>query len=113
MFTPIAVPAPAFPPVDALIAFLRNVNYRKLSNDLITFAATFCAIVVAVSLFIYKNARAFWAEHGETIQFHFALFIERFELFIEKVYHAGAASRPVAVRALNRLADWLFYQLAD
>ena len=102
---------PAFPPADALLSFLRNVNYRKLANDLITFAATIAAVTVAVSLFIYKNARAFWAAHGETIHFHFDLFIEQLVAFIQKVYDAGTASRPVAVRLFNRSADWLFYQL--
>jgi hypothetical protein len=111
MFTPAS--NPAFPPVDSLLSFLRNVNYRKVANDLITFAATFCAIVVAVSLFVYRNSRAFWAAHGETIHFHFDLFIEQLVAFIQKVYDAGTASRPVAARWLNWLLDRAFYLLAD
>jgi hypothetical protein len=102
---------PAFPPVDSLLSFLRNVNYRKLANDLITFAATFCAIVVAVSLFVYRNSRAFWAAHGEEITLRFELFIEWLVAAIEKTHQAGMAFRPVAVRLFNRSADWLFYQL--
>jgi hypothetical protein len=111
MFTPAS--NPAFPPVDALLSFLRNVNYRKLANDLITFAATFCAIVVAVSLFVYRNSRAFWAAHGEEITLRFELFIEWLVAAIEKVHQAGMAFRPVAARWLNWLLDRAFYLLAD
>ncbi len=113
MFTPITAPAPAFPPADALLAFLRNANYRKVANDLITFAATFCAIVVAVSLFVYKHAKEFWLQHGEEITLRFELFVEWLSEAIERVYAAGVASRPVVTLWLNRLLDRAFYLMAD
>ncbi len=112
MFTPITAPAPAFPPVDSLLAFLRSVNYKRHFIQLVLLAATVAAVIVAVSTFAYKQAKLFWQNHGEEITLRFELFVEWLVEAIEKVYQAGAASRPVAVRALNRLADWLFYQLA-
>ena len=109
----VSVPAsPAFPPADALLSFLRSVNYKSHFIPLVLLAATVAAVLVAVSTFLYRNARAFWAAHGETIQFQFALFVERLELSIEKVYQLGAASRPVLTRWFNWLLDRAFYQLA-
>ena len=110
MFAP--SPAPSFPPADALFAFLSNVDYKKVANNVITFAATFCAIVVAVSLFAYKNARAFWQNHGEEITLRFELFIEWLSEALEKVHAAGAASRPVVTRWANWAVDQAFYRLA-
>ncbi len=104
---------PAFPPVDALLSFLRNVNYRKLANDLITFAATIAAVTVAVSLFVYKNAKAFWLQHGDEITLRFELFVEWLVAAIEKTHQAGMAFRPVAAHWLNWLVDQAFYLLAD
>ena len=106
-------PSPAFPPVDALVASLRNVNYRKVANQAVTFAATFAAIVVAVSFFIYRNARAFWAAHGETILFNAALFAEWLVKAAKATYQAAVAFQPVAARWVNQGADWAFYRLAD
>jgi hypothetical protein len=113
MFTPITAPAsPSFPPLNDLLSALSRVDWRHRFTQLVLLAATVAAVLVAVSTFLYRNARAFWAEHGEEITLRFELFIEWLVEAIEKTHQAGAASRPVAVRALNRLADWLFYQLA-
>jgi len=104
--------SPSFPPVDSLLAALARVNWRHRFIQLVLLAATVAAVLVSVSTFLYRNARAFWAEHGEEITLRFELFVEWLVEAIEKTHQLGAASRPVAVRALNRLADWLFYQLA-
>jgi hypothetical protein len=110
MFAPF--PTPSFPPADALLSALVSINYKKVANQAITFAATFAAVVVAISLFAYKNAKAFWAAHGETILFHAALFAERLVKTSKVAFAAAVSFKPVAVRAVNRAADWLFYQLA-
>jgi hypothetical protein len=89
------------------------VDYKRHFIQLVLLTATVAAVLVSVSTFIYRNARAFWAAHGETIQFQFALFVERLELSIEKVYQLGAASRPVVIRWFNWLLDRAFYLLAD
>ena len=112
MFAPSFSSSPAFPPANALFAFVSSVNYRKVANQAITFAATFAAVVVAVSLFAYKNAKAFWAAHGETILFHAALFMERLVKASKVSVNAAVSFKLVAVRAVDRAADWLFYQLA-
>ena len=105
-------PSPAFPPVDALVASLRNVNYRLLVIKLIFIIVSVAAATVAVSTFIYRNARSFWATHGETILFHAALFVERLVKTSKVAFNAAVSFKPVALRAINRAADWLFYRLA-
>jgi len=111
MFAPSPV-SPAFPPLNDLLSAVSRVDYKRYFTQLVLLAATVAAVTVAVSTFLYRNARAFWAANGEEITLRFELFVEWLVEAIEKVYQLGAASRPVAVRALNRLADWLFYQLA-
>ena len=109
----VSVPSsPSFPPADALLSFLRGVDWKRRFIQLVLLAATFCAVTVAVFTFAAKHAKRFWAEHGEEITFRFELFVERLEEAIRLVHQAGVASRPVVARWLNRLADWLFYQLA-
>jgi hypothetical protein len=109
----VSVPAsPSFPPADALLSFLRNVDWKRRFIQLVLLAATVAAFTVAVSTFAAKHAKRFWSEHGEEITLRFELFVERLEEAIRLVHQAGVISRPVAVRWLNRLADWLFYQLA-
>jgi hypothetical protein len=110
MFAP--SPAPAFPPVDSLLAALARVDWRRHLVQAVLLAATVAAVIVAVSTFAYKQAKLFWQNHGEEITLRFELFIEWLVGAIEKVYQAGAAGRPVAVRLLNQLADWAFYRLA-
>ncbi len=110
----VSVPAsPSFPPADALLSFLRNVDWRHRFIQLVLLAATFCAVTVAVFTFAAKHAKRFWSEHGETIQFHFALFVENLEEAIRLVHQAGAASRPVVTRWLNWAVDQTFYRLAS
>ena len=103
----------SFPPIDALLAFLAGINYRKLATELVLLAATIAAVTVAVVSFTWKHAKRLWAEHGDSITLHFELFIEWLVGAIQVTYDAGRAFRPVAARTLNRAADWLYYQLAN
>jgi hypothetical protein len=106
-------PSPAFPPVDALVASLRNVNYRLLVIKLILIIVSVAAATVAVSTFVYRNARAFWATHGETIQLYVGLALEWLVKAAKATYQAAVAFQPVAARWANQAADRVFYQLAD
>ncbi len=106
-------PAPSFPPLNDLLSALSRVDWRRRFIQLVLLAATIAAVTVAVVTFAVKHARAFWAAYGETIHFHFDLFIEQLVAFIQKVYDAGTASRPVVTRWLNWLLDRAFYLLAD
>jgi hypothetical protein len=106
-------PTPSFPPLNDLLSALSRVDWRRRFIQLVLLAATVAAVTVAVVTFAVKHARAFWAAHGETIHFHFDLFIEQLVAFIQKVYDAGTASRPVAARFLNRVLDRAFYLLSE
>jgi hypothetical protein len=108
-----ASPQPSFPPVDALLASLAQVDWRRRFIQLLLLAATVAAVIVAVSTFAYKKAREFWQNHGEEITLRFELFVEWLVAAIEKTHQAGTASRPVAARWLNWLVDQAFYLLAD
>jgi hypothetical protein len=110
MFAP--SPSPAFPPADALFKALGSVNYKLLAIKLILLAATVAAVAVAVSTFVYRNARAFWAAHGETIQLYVGLALEWLVKAAKATYQAAVAFRPVAARWANVAADRVFYQLA-
>ena len=105
-------PSPAFPPVDALFKALGSVNYRLLAIKLVLIIVSVAAATVAVSTFIYRNARAFWAAHGETIQLYVALALEWLVKAAKATYQASVAFRPVAARWANQAADRVFYQLA-
>ena len=112
MFAPSFSPSPAFPPADALVSFLRNVNYKLLAIKFILLIVSLAAFTVAVCSFAYKHARKFWLAHGETILFHAALFAEWLVKAAKATYQASVAFRPVAVRWVNLAADRVFYQLA-
>jgi hypothetical protein len=103
----------SFPPADHLFRFLASRDYKQLRSNVITGTATFCAFTVALSVFVYSNARKFWAEHGETIQFYFALFIEKLEDSIQVVYDAGANFRPVFNRYANILIDSIYQEATN
>jgi hypothetical protein len=112
MFAPSFSSSPAFPPADALLKALGSVNYKLLAIKLILIVISVAAFTVAVCSFAYKNAKAFWAAHGETILFHAALFVERLVKTSKVAFNAAVSFKPVALRAINRAADWLFYQMA-
>jgi len=99
----------AFPPVDDLWDFLSKVDYKLLATRVILIVATVCAIVVGISLFVYKKSRAFWAQHGDDIVLGFLLFVERLEGAIEKLYQFGVVCRPIANHWIAKSADWVFY----
>ena len=114
----------SFPPLSGFLSLLSRVDAKKTGQWLVLAAATVAAVIVAVTLFAYKHAKRFWQEHGEDITLQFMLFVERLEEAIRLTVRLGAASRPVvnrwgarAVRwlswALNRVADGLFYALAE
>ena len=52
----------SFPPVDALISFLRGVNYRKHYNSFMDFVESACLIIAAICIIIAQK----WREHKVT-----------------------------------------------
>ena len=54
--------SPSFPPVDALISFLRGVNYRKHYNSFMDSVENLCIIVAAVYIILAHR----WREHKVT-----------------------------------------------
>ena len=52
----------SFPPVDALISFLRGVNYRKHYNSFMDSVENLCIIVAAVYIILAHQ----WREHKVT-----------------------------------------------
>ena len=103
----------AFPPVDDLWDFLSKVDYKLHLTRFILIAATVCAIVVGISLFVYKKSRAFWVANGDDIVLGFMLFVEWLEGAIEKVYQFGVVCRPIANHWVSQFADWVFYQACE
>jgi hypothetical protein len=108
--------SPSFPPVDAAIGILRQINWRAVAHRLIMVAATVCAVIVAVSVFTYRHARQFWREHGDEITLQALTFAENAK--VVAVTAANATIRAVRVVApvvtlwVNRALDSAFYQLA-
>ena len=54
--------SPSFPPVDALISFLRGVNYRKHYNSFMDTVEQMCLIIAAICIIIAQK----WREHKVT-----------------------------------------------
>ena len=109
-------PSPSFPPVDSAISALRQINWRAVAHRLIAIAATVCAIVVALSVFAYKHARAFWRDHGDDITLHALTFAENAKTLAVTLANAAIrvtrAATPVITQWVNRTLDSAFYQLA-
>ena len=103
---------PSFPPVDAAIGILRQINWRDVAHKLIMVAATVCAIVVALSVFAYRHARAFWAEHGDDITLQALTFAENAKTVANTAARIIRAATPVITQWVNRTLDSAFYQLA-
>ena len=53
----------SFPPADALIQNLMEVDYQKLWQQFVILTATIAAIAVAVFAFVYRNVNN-WYENG-------------------------------------------------
>lgn len=53
----------SFPPADALIEALSEIDYQKLWQQFVLLTATIAAFVVAVSAFVYRNVSN-WYENG-------------------------------------------------
>ena len=52
----------SFPPADALISFLRGVNYRKHYNSLMDTVEQICLIIAAVCIILARK----WQKHKVT-----------------------------------------------
>ena len=52
----------SFPPADALISFLRGVNYRKHYNSFMDTVEQMCLIIAAICIIIARK----WQEHKVT-----------------------------------------------
>ena len=108
--------SPSFPPIDAAISALRQINWRAVAHRLIAIAATVCAVIVAVTVFTYRHARQFWRDHGDEITLQVLTFAENAKTLA--VTAANATIRAVRVVApvvtlwVNRTLDSAFYQLA-
>jgi hypothetical protein len=107
---------PSFPPVDAAISALRQINWRDAAHKLIMLAATVCAVTVAVSVFTYRAARRFWAEHGDEITLRALIVAGQVKAAATALAHTATriirAATPVITQWVNRTLDSAFYQLA-
>jgi hypothetical protein len=107
---------PSFPPVDAAIGILRQINWRAVAHKLIMLAATICAVIVAVTVFTYRHARAFWRDHGDEITLQVLTFAENAKTLAVTAANAAIrvtrAATPVITQWVNRALDSAFYQLA-
>ena len=106
----------SFPPVNAFVEFsnkkLKEFDYIQFGDDVIKFAATVSAIVVAVVSYVWTAFQLWWLDNGETVKvntFRFVVnlidVIAAFVIAIPKVYRSVTLN-------LNRLVDYVFYQVA-
>jgi hypothetical protein len=107
---------PSFPPVDAAISAIRQINWRDVAHKLIMLAATVCAIVVALSVFTYRHARQFWRDHGDEITLQALTFAGQAKAVALTAANATIRAvrvvTPVVTLWVNRTLDSAFYQLA-
>ena len=107
---------PSFPPVDAAISAIRQINWRDVAHKLIMLAATICAVIVAVTVFTYRHARRFWAEHGDDITLQALTFAENAKTLAVTATNAAIRAvrvvAPMVTQGVNRTLDSAFYQLA-
>jgi hypothetical protein len=104
--------SPSFPPIDSAISALRQINWRDVAHKLIMLAATVCAVTVAVTVFAYKHARAFWRDHGDEITLQALTFAENAKALANTAARIIRAATPVITQWVNRALDSAFYQLA-
>ena len=106
----------SFPPANAFIEFsnkkLKEFDYIQFGEDVIKFAATVSAIVVAVVSYVWTAFQLWWLDNGETVKVNTFRFvvnlidaIAAFVIAIPKVYRSLTLN-------LNRLVDYVFYQVA-
>ena len=106
----------SFPPVNAFVEFsnkkLKEFDYIQFGEDVIKFAATVSAIVVAVVSYVWTAFQLWWIDNGETVKVNTFRFvvnlidaIAAFVIAIPKVYRSVTLN-------LNRLVDYVFYQVA-
>jgi hypothetical protein len=107
---------PSFPPVDALIATIRQTDWRDVAHKLIMLAATVCAVIVAVTVFAYRHARQFWREHGDEITLQVLTFTKQAKAVALTATNATIRAvrvvAPMVTQWVNRTLDSAFYQLA-
>ena len=113
--------SPSFPPVDAAIAAARRVNWQQVAHRALMVLATVLAVVVAVSSWLWRSGRQFWANHGATITAAIKTAATRTAAATRTVaVHIAAAAvtawhvaSPVLGRFANRAVDAVFHWLAD
>ena len=100
----------SFPPVDALLAAVRKINWQQVGHRVLMATATMLAITVAVTLWAIRTGRQFWADHGAAIQSTARQVASR---TATAAVTAWQAAGPVLGRLANRVADAVFHWLAD
>ena len=61
----------SFPPVDALIETLQQVDYQKLFKDLKNFAITFAAVVAAIAVLLWEKLQVMKFKTPDLIEKYF------------------------------------------
>lgn len=102
----------SFPPVDVTINKLKEFDYIQFGTDVIKFAATFSAIVVAAVSYGWTALQLWWDDNGEATQVNFIRFVVNVIDFIAAIVIAAPKVYRWVKLNSNRLVDSLFFQVA-
>jgi formyltetrahydrofolate synthetase len=82
----------SFPPADAFLEQVSQIEYKKHLQQFVMFIATVVAVVVAVSQFIYTKAAQWYQSGGKELMQSYAhravLFINNKTQVFDKLYSA-------------------------
>lgn len=102
----------SFPPVDFTINKLKEFDYVQFGTDVIKFAATVSAIVVAVVSYSWTAFQLWWDDNGEATQVNFIRFFVNVIDFVAAIVIATPKVYRWMKLNTNRLVDSLFFQVA-
>ena len=100
----------SFPSVDSTINKLKEFDYIQFGADLIKFAATVSAIVVAAVSYGWTAFQLWWDDNGEATQVNFIRFVVNVIDFVAAIVIAIPKIYRWVKLNTNRLVDSLFFQ---
>jgi len=100
----------SFPPVDYTINKLKQFDYIQFGADLIKFAATVSAIVVAAVSYGWTAFQLWWDDNGEATQVNFIRFVVNVIDFVAAIVIAIPKIYRWVKLNTNRLVDYVFFQ---
>jgi hypothetical protein len=60
----------SFPPVDAVVHKVREVDYHRVLSQFVILTASIAAVIVSVSQFLYNSAAQWYQQSGRNLVLH-------------------------------------------